>query len=73
LPDFEFFGGFDPVGFEFLKSGLGGTPTRDGDDSVFFGEVITMFADDFAEAATEEVPSDGFACFFRGDESKAAV
>jgi hypothetical protein len=72
-PDLEPLGGFDPVGFEFMESGLGGAPAGDGDNALFFGEVVAPLADDFAKTSSQEVSSDGFSGLFRGDEAEVPI
>ena len=73
VPNFESFGGFDPIGFKLLEGGLGGAPTGDGDKHDVLVEIVAMLSDDFAESASEEITGDRFACFFGSDEAKMAV
>ena len=73
VPNFESFGGFDPIGFKLLEGGLGGAPTGDGDKHDVLVEIVAMLSDDFAKSASEKIPGDGFSCFFGSDEPKLAV
>jgi hypothetical protein len=73
VPNFESFGGFDPIGFKLLESCLGGAPAGDGDKHDVLVEIVAMLTDDFAKSASEKIPGDGFSCFFGSDEPKPAV
>ena len=64
MPNFESFGGFDPIGFKLLEGGLGGAPTGDGDKHDVLVEIVAMLSDDFAKSASEKISGDRFSCFF---------
>ena len=70
VPNFESFGGFDPIGFKLLEGGLGGAPAGDGDKHDRLVEIVAMLPDDLAKSAPEKIPGDGFSCLFGSDEAQ---
>jgi hypothetical protein len=73
VPNFESFGGFNPIGFKLLEGRLGGAPAGDGDKHDLLVEIVAILPDDLAKSASEKISGNGFSCLFGSDEAKTAV